>query len=81
MSEKTWDGEAFWGLGYEWDPDWVLSERQRDLRDTLIELCEKEMRHRLRPCVASHRITSRRWAFASSAGGPSPSRTTKKLLK
>jgi alkylation response protein AidB-like acyl-CoA dehydrogenase len=44
MSEKTWDGEAFWGLGYEWDPDWVLSERQRELRDTLIELCEQEMR-------------------------------------
>src|SRR5919108_84311 len=37
MSEKTWAGEAFWGLGYEWDPDWVLSDRQRELRDLLIE--------------------------------------------
>ena len=44
MSEKTWDGEPFWGLGYEWDPDWVLTDRQRELRDLLIELCEKEMR-------------------------------------
>src|SRR5580693_9172899 len=44
MSEKTWDGEAFWGLGYEWDPDWVLTDRQRELRDLLIELCEQEMR-------------------------------------
>ena len=44
MSEKTWGGEAFWGLGYEWDPDWVLTDRQRELRDLLIELCEKEMR-------------------------------------
>src|SRR6201986_2421875 len=44
MSEKTWGGEAFWGLGYEWDPEWVLSDRQRELRDLLIELCEKEMR-------------------------------------
>ena len=44
MAEKTWGGEPFWGLGYEWDPDWVLTERQRELRDTLIELCEKEMR-------------------------------------
>ena len=44
MSEKTWGGEAFWGLGYEWDPDWLLTDRQRELRDLLIELCEKEMR-------------------------------------
>ena len=29
MSEKMWGGEPFWGLGYEWDPDWVLTERQR----------------------------------------------------
>jgi len=44
MADKTWGGEPFWGLGYEWDPDWVLTDRQRELRDTLIELCEKEMR-------------------------------------
>ena len=44
MAEKTWGGEPFWGLGYEWDPDWVLTDRQKELRDTLIELCEKEMR-------------------------------------
>src|SRR6202046_4875556 len=44
MSEKMWGGEPFWGLGYEWDHEWVLSDRQRELRDLLIELCEKEMR-------------------------------------
>ena len=44
MAEKTWGGEPFWGLGYEWDPEWVLTDRQRELRDPLIELCEKEMR-------------------------------------
>jgi hypothetical protein len=38
MSEKTWNGEPFWGLGYEWDPEWVLTDRQRELRDLLIEL-------------------------------------------
>ena len=46
MSEKMWGGEAFWGLGYEWDPEWVLTERQRELRDLLIELCQTEMRDR-----------------------------------
>ena len=44
MSEKMWGGEPFWGLGYEWDPDWVLTDRQKELRATLIELCEKELR-------------------------------------
>ena len=44
MSEKMWGGEPFWGLGYEWDPDWVFTDRQKELRATLIELCEKEMR-------------------------------------
>ena len=44
MADKMWGGEPFWGLGYEWDPEWVLTDRQRGLRDTLIELCEKEMR-------------------------------------
>lgn len=44
MSEKRWGSEPFWGLGYEWDPEWILTDRQRELRDTLIELCEKELR-------------------------------------
>jgi alkylation response protein AidB-like acyl-CoA dehydrogenase len=43
-SEKMWGAEPFWGLGYEWDPDWVLTDRQKELRATLIELCEREMR-------------------------------------
>ena len=36
--KKLWDGEPFWGLGYEWDPEWVLTDRQKELRDLLIEL-------------------------------------------
>ena len=44
MSEKMWGSEPFWGLGYEWDPDWMLTDRQKELRALLIELCEKEMR-------------------------------------
>jgi len=42
--EKMWGEEPFWGLGYEWDPDWVLTERQKELRATLIGLCEQELR-------------------------------------
>ena len=44
MADKMWGAEPFWGLGYEWDPNWVLTERQQELRATLIELCEQEIR-------------------------------------
>ena len=37
MSEKMWGDEPFWGLGYDWDPDWVLTDRQKELRTTLID--------------------------------------------
>ena len=43
MADKTWGGEPFWGLGYDWDPDWFLTERQKELRAKLIELCEQEL--------------------------------------
>ena len=32
MPEKMWGGEPFWGLSYDWDPDWVLTDRQKELR-------------------------------------------------
>ena len=41
--EKTRGHEPFWGLGYEWDPDWFLTERQKELRARLIDLGEAEM--------------------------------------
>jgi alkylation response protein AidB-like acyl-CoA dehydrogenase len=44
MGEKTWGGEPFWGLGYDWDPDWLLTDRQKELRAQLIDLCEQELR-------------------------------------
>ncbi len=44
MTDKMWGGEPFWGLGYDWDPDWVYTDKQKELRATLIELCEKELR-------------------------------------
>ena len=36
---KTWGGADFWGLGYEWDPQWVLSDHQKRLQSLLIDLC------------------------------------------
>jgi alkylation response protein AidB-like acyl-CoA dehydrogenase len=29
---KKWGKEPFWGLGFEWDPQWVLTPRQKKLQ-------------------------------------------------
>jgi alkylation response protein AidB-like acyl-CoA dehydrogenase len=42
--EKMWGSEPYWGLGVDWDPDWMLTGWQKELRATLIELCQQEMR-------------------------------------
>ena len=42
--EKMWGSEPYWGLGYDWDPDWALTDRHKELRAKLIELCQQEMR-------------------------------------
>ena len=34
-----WGRSEFWGLGSEFDPDWVLTESQKKLRKQLIEVC------------------------------------------
>jgi alkylation response protein AidB-like acyl-CoA dehydrogenase len=44
LAEKRWGDEPYFGLGTDWDPDWLLTERQLELRDLLIDLCQQEMR-------------------------------------
>ncbi len=39
-----WGSEPYWGLGYDWDPDWALTDHHKELRGKLIELCQQEMR-------------------------------------
>ncbi len=41
---KMWGAEEFWGLGYEYDPQWLLTDRQKALQSKLISLCREEMR-------------------------------------
>jgi alkylation response protein AidB-like acyl-CoA dehydrogenase len=44
FGEKMWGGEPFWGLGAEWDPQWLLTDRQKQLQADLIELCRTTLR-------------------------------------
>ena len=36
---KMWGAEEFWGLGYDFDPQWLLTPEQRDRQDKRIDLC------------------------------------------
>ena len=41
---KKWGEEDFWGLGYEWDPQWILTDKQKELQTKLIELSRTTLR-------------------------------------
>lgn len=43
-NKKTWGGEEFWGLGFEFDPQWILTDEQKKLQAALIELCRTTLR-------------------------------------
>ncbi len=36
---KMWGGEEFWGIGYEYDPMFFLTDRQKRIQRDLMELC------------------------------------------
>lgn len=42
---KTWGSEKFWGLDYNFDPQWMLTPDQQELQAKLIELCASTLRH------------------------------------
>ena len=78
MSEKLWGGEPFWGLGYEWDPDWVLTERQKELRAKLIDLCESDLRANAKRSddeLPTRAPTSRSSPRTASSASPCPRST------
>lgn len=41
---KMWGPDAFWGLDYDWDPQWILTQEQEALQEKLIELCRTTLR-------------------------------------
>jgi len=47
---KMWGSEEFWGLGSEWDPQWVLTPSQKELQAKLIDLCQTTLRKNAVEC-------------------------------
>ncbi|MBX9839419.1 acyl-CoA dehydrogenase family protein [Silvanigrella sp.] len=43
-NSKIWDNNPFWGLGFEFDPQWHLTDEQKNIQKKLIELCQTTLR-------------------------------------
>ncbi len=41
---KTWGAEPYYGLDFDFDPQWFLTDEQRELQRQLIEVCETTLR-------------------------------------
>lgn len=41
---KNWGSRPFWGLPFDFDPQWFLTEEQREIQKRLIELCRTTLR-------------------------------------
>jgi alkylation response protein AidB-like acyl-CoA dehydrogenase len=41
---KSWSGSEYWGLGYDFDPQWLLTPVQQKLQSNLIEICASVLR-------------------------------------
>ncbi|XP_063877102.1 uncharacterized protein LOC135109604 isoform X3 [Scylla paramamosain] len=47
---KKWGKGDYWGLSADHDPDWLLTEKQKQLRNDLIELCRVKIRPQAIQC-------------------------------
>lgn len=41
---KTWGSDPYWGLDYDFDPQWFLTPAQQELQAKLIDLCATTLR-------------------------------------
>ena len=41
---KKWGSEEFWGVGFEYDPQWLLTDKQKQLQAKLIDLARTTLR-------------------------------------
>jgi len=41
---KRWGTRPFWGLSFDYDPQWFLTAEQKEIQKRLIELCRTTLR-------------------------------------
>ena len=50
VEEKTWGKRPFWGVSFDYDPQWLLDDEQKKLQRQLIQLCRTTLRHNAVSC-------------------------------
>ena len=68
---KMWGSEEFWGLGYDFDPQWVLTPAQQELQARLIDLCHSTLRDNAVESEASRAAAAATTTAAASPGATS----------
>ena len=48
--EKLWGKRPFWGVSYDYDPQWLLDEEQKKIQKQLVDLCRTTLRHNAVSC-------------------------------
>ncbi|KAK8391994.1 hypothetical protein O3P69_017546 [Scylla paramamosain] len=56
LKMKPWGKKEFWGLGEEFDPDWLLTEEQKELRSALMEMCRTKIRPQAIECDRTYQF-------------------------
>ena len=44
LETKFWGKRPFWGLSFDFDPQWYLTDEQKEIQRRLIELCRTTLR-------------------------------------
>jgi len=64
--KKLWGDKEYYGLGYDFDPQWYLTDEQRDLQKRLIEVCHDVIRPQ---AVESDRTNDYPWKSLEALAG------------
>ena len=45
QTTKAWgNGKEFWGMNWDYDPQWTLNEEQKEIQGKLMECCRTVIR-------------------------------------
>lgn len=54
QTTKAWgNGKEFWGMNWDYDPQWTLNEEQKEIQGKLMECCRTVIRPNAVSCNSS----------------------------
>ncbi|XP_068727337.1 uncharacterized protein [Montipora capricornis] len=68
MAAKMWGAKGFWGLSSEYDPQWLLSQEQKEIQSKLIEICRTVIRPNAITCDENYQFPRKSMNALASLG-------------